>query len=168
MANKKQTSKMCVLGLTGFPKTNTTTTSPWPSPSRDNKLAVKPEREEKHGVITLTTTAITHGFDSTGGFITGQTGIELWTQKKLCINHVGWKNKQSKSDGRFVWNSSFLRQREFPQVGLSLRSSVVLYGATLSKNTCRIIVQENPNNCCFPYLGLSTFNCDLIRKMIWK
>lgn len=61
-----------------------------------------------------------------------------------------------------------LRQREIPQVGLSLRLSAVLYGVTLSKNTCGIIVQENPNNHCFPYLGFSTFNYDLFRKMIRK
>lgn len=93
--NKKQ--KMYVLGLNGFPKTNTTTTSPWPSPSKDNTLAVNPEREEKRGVITLTATDITHGFDSMGGFIKDKHSA-MNTKQAL------YKSRGLRKQTRKTWN----------------------------------------------------------------
>lgn len=163
---------MCVLSLNAFPKTNTTTTSPDPH----HLKTTNPAREE-NTVSSLSSqplillTALTARQASRG-----RADIQLRTQaqwqEKRCINHVGRRANKA-SDGRFLWNAAqladrSLSHREFPQVGLSLWLSAVLYGVTLSKNTCGIIFQENPNNHCFSYLGFSTFNYDLFRKMIWQ
>lgn len=49
------------------------------------------------------------------------------------------------------------RQREFPQVGLSLLSAV-LYGVVLSETPAPLCSMENPSSHSFSYLGVSTFN----------
>lgn len=103
----------------------------------------------------------------------------ILTRKKRINKSHGLKKKETKQSENNWWTVTVKRcsvgwqlqslsQREFPQVGLSLWLSAVLYGVTFSKNTCGVIFQENPNNHWFSYLGISTFNSDLFKKMIWR
>ena len=169
---------MCVLSLNSFPKTNTTTTFPWPSPSKDNKLTVNPERE-KNMVSSLLQPLITHGFDSTGGFVRTSwhsiMNTNTVTEKRALYKSRGdeTQTKQVKlTDGSCETLHSWLTTPPVSQSeGVSPRSDcpcgcLLSFTVQLSpKTTCCMIFQENPNNHCFFHTwDLAPFNYDLFKE----
>lgn len=170
--NKRQ--QMYVSSLIGSSLKPATQPHPWPSPSKENKLAVNAVGK-KNMVNHWYYSWLWHLERLHEDKLTFKYEHKHSDKKKHCKNHVGWKNKQ-KTDGRFMWivaqlaeNSSLSVRGSFPRsdcpCGRLLSFMVLLSPKTPAAKSSR----ETPTTTVFhTWDWFSTFNYDLFKRMMWQ
>lgn len=179
MAIKKQ--QMYVLSLIGSSLKPATQPQPWPSPSKENKLAVNAVGK-KNMVNHWYYSWLWHLERIHKDKLTFKYEHKHSDKKSIAKKSCGLKEQakkkttKKKTDGRFMWivaqlaaNSSLSVRGSFPMsdcpCGCLLSFMVLLSPKTPAAKSSR----ETPTTTVFhTWDWFSTFNYDLFRRMMWQ